>query len=116
MVNQLIADIYDLTVEMRRALEEEDFDRFETLLEKRGVLMFKVETLKSENSDEGYSSESRRYIEATIKLDQLLLPQVEEKKHHAGLMLKQIKQKKQVSEKYSPYRQQTYGAFIDTNK
>jgi hypothetical protein len=116
MMNQLIADIYEHTVEMERALEQRDFDKFEALLEKRGLMMAKVESLRLNEEHFSYSDELKAKIKDTFELDQMLIPQIKELKTEAGGKLTQIKKNKQVSKSYMPYRQQNYGAFIDTNK
>jgi hypothetical protein len=115
-MNQLIADIYEMTVKMGSMLEQGKIEEFLVLLDERGTMMGKVETLKLENPNYTYPVETKQKLEATFKLDQLLIPQMEEMKTEASKALNQIKKNKQVSKSYMPYRQQTYGAFIDTNK
>jgi len=116
MITQLIADIYEITLEIERCLEQENIDQIEPLLERRGKMMAKVETFKLENPDYRYTDDDQKRFQATFQLDQLLIPKMEELKTEAGKKINQLKKKQQVSKKYLPYQQQNYGAFIDTNK
>jgi len=115
-MNQLIDDIYETTVKIGSLLKQGKIDDFQVLLDQRGKMMGKVEALKLENPHYTYPVETKQKLEATFQLDQLLIPQMEEMKTEASKALNQIKKNKQVSKSYMPYRQQTYGAFIDTNK
>ncbi len=116
MISQIIADIYELTLEIESSLDQENIDQIEPLLEKRGKMMAKVEALKLESPEYQYTVAEQNMLQATFQLDQLLIPKMEELKTEAGKKLNQLKLKQQVSKKYSPYQQQNYGAFIDTNK
>lgn len=116
MIDQLIAEIYEATVEMGHRFEADDIDGFEAILAKRQNLMDKVDRLKRDIPNHTYSAESKKTLAAVIQLDQLLFPKIKEKKNQVGTNINQVKKNKQVSKKYMPYQQQNFGAFIDTNK
>lgn len=116
MVERMISEIYDTTLEMERQLEARNVEEFEKLLDNRQHLMVEVETFKSENPDFQYVPHLKDKLKATILLDQQLLPKMEELKEELGQELGKTKKKRRVSQKYSPYNKQHYGAFIDMNK
>jgi anti-sigma-K factor RskA len=115
-MDELIADIYEMTVLMHKALMEEDFEEFEELLSKRNEIMIAVDEWKASHSDHRYSVKAKTIFEEIVRIDEQITSLVQNEKNKNQQLLNQLKNNKQVSMKYQPYSKQTYGVFVDKSK
>ncbi|WP_040209374.1 flagellar protein FliT [Neobacillus jeddahensis] len=115
-MDELIKSIYQLTVEMTRAVTEENIDELEKYLTERNTLMAQVDSLKENDPNAQYSPTAKRMLEETLRLDQQTHPQLKELLGKTGKLLQQIKVKRDISRKFNPYVKQINGAYIDTTK
>jgi Flagellar protein FliT len=115
-MEELIADIYETTIQMHKALMAENFEEFEELLSKRNELMIAVDEWKASHSDHIYSAQAKAIFEEIILIDQQITSLVQNEKDKNQQSLNQLKNNKQVSMKYQPYSKQTYGVFVDKSK
>ncbi len=115
-MDELIAAINKITIEMNHSLKEKNIDEFEKQLMARNVLMDQVNQYKAENPDFQYSLDAKKMLEDSLQLDRILSPQLKELMNKTQTELNQLKKQKQVSKKYTPYMKQTNGAFFDTKK
>ena len=115
-MNELITDIYEITINMHRALNGENFAEFDQLLNNRNSIMMKVDRFRFENPDYHYSAKDKQLLEEARCLDQRLTFLLRENITETHNSLNQIKQNKQVSQKYRPYLKQTDGVFLDSKK
>lgn len=116
MIDELITQLYEITVNMKDALQEGKNEKFEKLLNDRNELMIKVDSIKEEQQHFEYSSHAKRLLEDTIALDQLISPILNENFSKTQNNLNQIKKINLVTQKYQPYFKQTNGAFVDSKK
>ncbi|WP_312470791.1 hypothetical protein [Neobacillus sp.] len=115
-MDELIATIYDITVDMDRALKEENFEDFEQLLNNRNSMMIQVEAFKTDHPEYQYPAKAKQLLEDARCLDQRLTFLLKENITETQNSLIQIKQNKQVSKKFRPYLKQTNGVFLDSKK
>ncbi|NYE06755.1 phosphoribosylanthranilate isomerase [Bacillus niacini] len=115
-MDELIEDMYETTVQMHKALMEENIEEFEELLSKRNEMMIAVDERKANYSDYMYSAKAKTIFEEIILIDQQITSLVQNEKDKNQLSLNQLKNNKQVSKKYQPYSKQTYGVFVDKSK
>ncbi|MFJ7726544.1 hypothetical protein ACIQXV_10290 [Neobacillus sp. NPDC097160] len=115
-MDELITRIYDITVEMNHALKDDDYEKFDHLLNTRNSIMIKVDTVRAEIPGFQYTAKEKQLLEETRTIDQrltsLLKVNISETQHS----LNQMKQKEQVTKKYRPYIKQTNGVFLDSKK
>jgi hypothetical protein len=116
MMDEFIANIYEITVAMNRTLIEENFEEFEKLLNDRNTLMNRVDVMRVDNPNFQYTQKERDLLEDSLRLDQSLNPLLNKNLAKTLTFLNQLKKKKQVSKKYHPHIKQTNGVFIDAKK
>ncbi|MCM3569598.1 flagellar protein FliT [Neobacillus mesonae] len=116
MMNELTKAIHEITLAMNQAVTSGDEEEVEKLLNKRNVLMGKVDAIKAEEPDFQYSPEAKKNLENTLKLDQKIADTIKKNLAETQNQIHQIKFNKQMSQKYRPYYKQTNGAFIDSKK
>ncbi|CRK80917.1 hypothetical protein [Neobacillus massiliamazoniensis] len=116
MIDKLIRQIYEITVKMKDALQEEKYEIFEKLLNDRNVLMIQVDSIKEEQQHFEYSTFAKRLLKDMIDLDHLMAPILNDNILKAQNNLNQIKKIHLVTQKYQPYFKQTNGAFVDSKK
>jgi hypothetical protein len=115
-MDELIATIFDLTVDMIGSLEKEDYEGFEQLLLIRSEIMVKVDAIRADSPDFKYSPKAKQFLKDTMSLDQSLTPLLKENITKTKIILNQIKNNKQISRKYQPIINQSNGVFVDTNQ
>jgi len=115
-MNELITAINEITINMHRALNGENFAEFDQLLNNRNSIMMKVDRFRSENPNYQFTAKDIQMLEESRCLDQRLTFLLSENIAETQNSLNQIKQNKQVSKKYRPYLKQTDGVFLDSKK
>ncbi|ETI69352.1 flagellar protein FliT [Neobacillus vireti] len=115
-MDELITRIYDITLEMNRALEDDDYEKFDQLLNTRNSMMIKVDTLRAEHPGYQYTAKERQLLEDIRCFDQRLTSLLKENISETQHSLNQMKQQKQVTKKYRPFIKQTNGVFLDSKK
>lgn len=115
-MDELIITIYEITVNMDRALREEDFEEFDNQINLRTEAMLKVDDLKSNQPGYKYSEAAKRLFEEITLLEQGMTLRLQENISETKIALNQLGLKKQVSKKYLPYIKQTSGVFLDAKK
>ncbi|WP_190284871.1 hypothetical protein [Bacillus sp. S3] len=113
MINELTETIYELTVEMHRALLDKNDEKFEKFMYERNEIMLQINTLKASDAEFHYSSEATQWLEDSLQLDRKMVPLIKMNMDQTKNLISQMKVNKQVSKKYQPYYKQTNGAFID---
>jgi hypothetical protein len=116
MMDELIRQIYEITVKMKDTLQEGEYEIFEKLLNDRNVLMVKVDSKKEEQQHFEYSTYAKQLLEDMIDLDHLMAPILNDNISKTQNKLNQIKKIHHVTQKYQPYFKQTNGAFVDSKK
>jgi hypothetical protein len=115
-MDELIATIFDLTVDMSSSLEKGDFEGFEQLLLIRSEIMVKVDAIRADSPDFQYSPKAKQLLKDTLSLDQNLTPLLKENITNTKTILNQIKNNKQISRKYQPIINQSNGVFVDSKQ
>lgn len=115
-MEELLTAIYEITTNLHRALNEENFVEFDQLLDDRNAMMMKVDRFRSANPSYQYTAKAKQLLEDSHSLDQRLTSFLRENMTETKNSLNQIKQNKQVSKKYRPYLNQTNGVFLDSKK
>ncbi|WP_413300362.1 flagellar protein FliT [Bacillus sp. 1P10SD] len=115
-MEELLKGIYELTVKMKHSLNEDDFEEFEKLTDKRNSLMSKVDEWKVKEKNYIYSSQEQQWLKNTHSLDQLIAPLLQKKLTETQVLLNQLKKQKQVSQQYRPFITQTNGVFLDSKR
>lgn len=115
-MNELISVIYEITVNMENNLIKEDFVEFDKLLNKREIMMMRVEAKKYEHIDLQYTLNDKQLMEETLRIDKRLKPMLKGSISKTQESLNQIKKNKQISKSYQPFIQQTNGVFLDKKK
>lgn len=115
-MNELITDIYEITINMHRALNGGNFAEFDQLLINRNSLMMNVDRFRSEYPNYQYTAKDKQLLDEARCLDQRLTFLLRENMAETQNSINQIKQNKQVSQKYRPYLKQTNGVYLDSKK
>ncbi|MEH7255573.1 hypothetical protein V7111_26035 [Neobacillus niacini] len=115
-MDEMIAAIYQITLDILNRLNEEKYEEIEEFLTKRNEMMLSVDEWKQLHPEQKYSDKAKRMIEETIRLDQKVTLLIKKEMHITEQSLNQLKNKKQVSMKYQPYSKQTNGVFVDKTK
>ncbi|MGG1399033.1 hypothetical protein ABE288_14700 [Bacillus salipaludis] len=115
-MDELLSVIYELTVKMENCLIQEDFVEFDLLLNKREIMMTRVEAEKYEHLDFHYSLSDVRLLKEIYRIDKRLNPLLKGNISKTQASLTQIKKSKQISKSYQPFIQQTNGVFLDKKK
>lgn len=116
MIDEMLQNIHEITVNMNTVLEKGEYQKFEKLLEDRNALMLKIEEQKNHISNFEYSAKAKEILKETIQLNEQLIPFMEKEYSKTETMINQIKMNKVMFKKYQPYMRQTNGAFVDTTK
>jgi hypothetical protein len=115
-MDELITRIYDTTVDMNCALKDDDYEKFDQLLNNRNSMMIEVDALRAGLPGYEYTPKERQLLEDIRCFDQRLTSLLKENISETQHSLNQMKQKKQVTKKYRPYIKQTNGVFLDSKK
>lgn len=115
-MDELITTIYEMTVSMGHALQEENYQEFENLVNKRNAMMIEVDAFKTKYPHSIYTPKAKQVLEETLCLEQSFTTLLKENITETKNSLNQIEKKKQVSKKYRPFINQTNGVFIDAKK
>jgi hypothetical protein len=115
-MDELITTIYEMTVNMDHALQEENYQEFENLVNKRNAMMIEVDAFKAEHPLYMYTPKAKRLLEDTLCLEQSFTSLLKEDINETKNSINQMEKKKLVSIKYRPYIKQTNGVFIDSKK
>lgn len=116
IMDEMIAAIYTITLDMLNKLEEENYEGLEEFLSKRSEKMLFLDEWKKLHPEQKYSDKALKMIDETIRLDQQVTLLVQKEMQNTEHSLNQLKNKKQVSMKYQPYSKQTNGVFVDKTK
>ena len=112
-MNPLIQTIYLKTIDLTRAVEEEDIEEIETILAERSNLMIEADRFKSADPHFQYSYDEIQLLEKTLILDQQIGKKLAGLLNQNHTQIQQFKKNMQVSMKYQPYSKQTNGVFVD---
>jgi hypothetical protein len=115
-MDKLLTTIYEFTVNMDLALQQENYHEFENLVNKRNTMMINVDAFKAAHPHYMYTREEKQLLEETLCLEQSFTSLLKENINETKNSLNQLEKKKQVSKKYRPYIKQTNGVFIDSKK
>ncbi|MEH7307828.1 hypothetical protein [Neobacillus drentensis] len=113
-MDKLIEAIHEITENMKRCLDEENFVEFEKLLTERHMLMTRVDELKKKDMNFEYSSSAKQCLKDIQAIDQLMATRVEKSVSETKFLINQMKKQKQVSKQYNPSIKQTNGVFLDS--
>lgn len=116
MIDEMLHNIYEITVNMKDVLQKGDYQEFEKLLDDRNTFMLKIEEQKNRIANFEYSVKAKEIIQETIRMNEQIVPFLEKEFSNTETMIQQLKMNKVMSKKYQPYMRQTNGAFIDTTK
>jgi hypothetical protein len=117
-MDQLIATLYEMTLAMNSAFEEENYEELEKLLDQRYEIMSQIDILKSEKQGQGYpfSPQANALLKEIHMMDQQLNSKLTVNLEQTESLINQTKLNKQVSKKFLPYSNQTSGIFVDAKK
>jgi hypothetical protein len=115
-MDEMITAIYEITIKMKNALVEEQFQVFEELLSNRNEVMVLIDNQKAKLPEHQYTEKTKNVLADILLLDQEINTIVQNEKFKVQLSLNQLKNKKQASIKYQPYSKQTNGVFVDKTK
>ncbi|CAG9609782.1 hypothetical protein [Pseudoneobacillus rhizosphaerae] len=112
MMFELLQKIYNITLELERILEQEDYEEFDRLLQIRNVTMTEVDGLKVNHPNFQYTNLETQLLEDIYALNSQLMKKSEDIKTNSELSINKMNSKKQLF-KYKPYFKQTSGVFVD---
>ncbi|MEH7107182.1 MULTISPECIES: hypothetical protein [Bacillaceae] len=115
-MKNLLKSIFEVTLDMKQALHEEEYEEYLSLLDQRAKLMSLVDEHKADHPEHSYDEQEKELLKEAQQLDEELNNELKQNLNKTAIELKQMKQTKQVSLKYQPYSKQTNGIFIDSKK
>ncbi|MCF6093426.1 flagellar protein FliT [Microaerobacter geothermalis] len=109
-----------LTLQLKEAVRQNDYDVLENLFSRRKEMMNKIDHLQKQinlsHLSHTFLHEKQLILKKIMAHDQQLKKLLEEKKNEASKQLKKIKQGKQLPKAYGPVPYQTDGIFFDKKK
>ncbi|NMD69086.1 hypothetical protein HHO41_02210 [Bacillus sp. DNRA2] len=111
---KLIDKLYNLTLTMKQALESEQYQELDELLDERNSLMAEIDRAKGEGHQ--YSEQELSLLEEIKAIDNHVARQLTKALAVTEGLINQQKINKQVSKKFQPYSKQTSGVFFDKKK
>jgi predicted protein tyrosine phosphatase len=114
-MEKLLAKMYEITMVMKQALDEEKYQEVEKLLDDRSRIIAEIDSVKNDQEFQ-YSANAIALLKKIYVMDQQVKEKISENFAATQSRLKQIKVIKQVSKKFMPYSQQVSGIFLDAKK
>lgn len=115
-MEKLIRTIYDRTIDLTQAVEEENIESIDAILTERSILMIEADRLKRADMHFQYSKDEIQLLEKTIMLDHKIGKKLVGLLNHNTALIQQFKKNMQVSQRFQPYSKQTNGVFVDKKK
>lgn len=115
-MNELIAAIYEISLDMNRAIKAGNDEEFVKLLDERNALMDKADQIKESQPGFEYTKKMKKMLEETLLIDKEIAPLLEERIGQSRNVLLHMSKNKQIMKNYQPYLKQMNGAFIDAKK
>ncbi|MHC0038131.1 hypothetical protein [Pseudoneobacillus sp. C159] len=109
---ELLKKIFQITLDLERAINEEQYEEFENLLQIRLAAMSEVDEYKANHAGKNYSDNEKQILRDIVQLNQMITKKTEELHNQIQQSMNKVNADKQLY-KYKPYFKQTSGIFVD---